>query len=200
MSDFDFMSEDFKELSHKMEKVMDKKRYVHTIGVAHTAACMAMCHDINPYKAYLAGLLHDNAKCISEEKKLSICAKYGIEITKAEKANHDLLHAKVGSILAKEKYDIKDEEILSAIFYHTTGKPAMTTLEKIIYIADYIEIGRKKQKNMDLVRKLAFSDLDKCMCVILKGTLQYLEDRHAEIDSLTNETYSYYQNRMDSCL
>lgn len=177
---------------------MDKKRYVHTIGVAHTAACMAMRFSEDPYRAYLAGLLHDNAKCIDGDKKRSICQKYGVEITTAEKANPDLLHAKAGSILAKEKYDIKDEEIISAIRFHTTGKPEMTTLEKIIYIADYIEINRKMQKNMEEVRTLAFADLDKCMCIILQGTIDYINQKGFAIDEITLQTYEYYRSICES--
>ena len=115
----------------------------------------------------MAGLLHDNAKCIEDKKKLALCGKYKLEINTAEQKNPDLLHAKLGSFLAKERYQVEDPEILSSILYHTTGKPAMTTLEQIIYIADYIEINRKKLPGMEVTRKLAFTDLDACMLHIL---------------------------------
>lgn len=181
-----------RDLSGKMEKVMDKKRYQHTLGVAATASCMAMRFQTDPYKAYLAGLLHDNAKCISNDKKLSVCAKNKLSVNAAEEKNPDLLHAKVGSFLAKDKYRISDEQILSAILWHTTGKPEMTVLEQIIYIADYIEPLRKPQKNMEIVRRLAFEDLDRCMLEILSGTIQYLQDKQAAIDEITMKTYQYY--------
>lgn len=181
-----------RDLSGKMEKVMDKKRYQHTLGVAATASCMAMRFQTDPYKAYLAGLLHDNAKCISNDKKLSVCAKNKLSVNAAEEKNPDLLHAKVGSFLAKDKYRISDEQILSAILWHTTGKPEMTVLEQIIYIADYIEPLRKPQKNMEIVRRLAFEDLDRCMLEILSGTIQYLQDKQAVIDEITMKTYQYY--------
>ena len=181
-----------RDLSGKMEKVMDKKRYQHTLGVAATASCMAMRFQTDPYKAYLAGLLHDNAKCISNDKKLSVCAKNKLSVNAAEEKNPDLLHAKVGSFLAKDKYKISDEQILSAILWHTTGKPEMTVLEQIIYIADYIEPLRKPQKNMEIVRRLAFEDLDRCMLEILSGTIQYLQDKQAAIDEITMKTYQYY--------
>ena len=171
---------------------MDKKRYQHTLGVAATASCMAMRFQTDPYKAYLAGLLHDNAKCISNDKKLSVCAKNKLSVNAAEEKNPDLLHAKVGSFLAKDKYKISDEQILSAILWHTTGKPEMTVLEQIIYIADYIEPLRKPQKNMEIVRRLAFEDLDRCMLEILSGTIQYLQDKQAAIDEITMKTYQYY--------
>lgn len=171
---------------------MDKKRYQHTLGVAATASCMAMRFQKDPYQAYLAGLLHDNAKCISNDKKLSVCAKNKLSVNAAEEKNPDLLHAKVGSFLAKDKYKISDEQILSAILWHTTGKPEMTVLEQIIYIADYIEPLRKPQKNMEVVRRLAFEDLDRCMLEILSGTIQYLQDKQAAIDEITMKTYQYY--------
>lgn len=184
-----------KDLSGKMEKVMDHKRYQHTLSVAATASCMAMRFQTDPYQAYLAGLLHDNAKCINNEKKLSICVKNKLSVNPAEEKNPDLLHAKVGSFLAKEKFKIDDEQILSAILWHTTGKPEMTILEKILYIADYMEPLRKPQTNMELVRRLAFEDLDRCMCEILSGTIQYLQDKEATIDEITMETYQFY-NRL----
>lgn len=184
-------------LTGKMEKVMDKKRYQHTLSVAATASSMAMCFGADPYQAYLAGLLHDNAKCINNEKKLSICRKNKISVNKAQAHNPDLLHAKVGSFLAREKYGVRDDDILSAITWHTTGRPAMTKLEQILYIADYIEPLRKRQPNMDIVRALAFEDLDRCMLEILSGTIQYLQNKGADIDTITMETYQYYKDLCD---
>ena len=96
----------------------------------------------------------------------------------------------------KKAYQVEDPEILSSILYHTTGKPAMTTLEQIIYIADYIEINRKKLPGMEVTRKLAFTDLDACMLHILESTLAFLEKTGAAIDQITMETYTYYKERV----
>ena len=183
-----------KELTASMKKELDEKRFRHTLSVAHTASAMAMCHGYDPYKAYLAGLLHDCAKCISHDRKLALCDKYEIEVNAVEKENPDLLHAKLGSFLAREKYGIEDEEIVSAVLYHTTGKPAMNMLEKIIYIADYIEIHRKVLPNMEKARRLAFLDLNACMKVILESTLTFLQEKGALVDEITRETYEYYKN------
>lgn len=183
-----------KELTTAMKKELDEKRFQHTLSVAQTAAALAMCHGCDPYRAYLAGLLHDCAKCIPHGKKLSLCGKYGLLANDAEAANPDLLHAKLGSRLAHEKYGIEDEEMLSAIKYHTTGKPGMTMLEQIIYIADYIEIHRKFLPNMDEVRRLAFHDLNACMLLILESTLAFLAQKDASVDDITRETYEYYKN------
>lgn len=179
-------------LRKEMEKALETKRYEHTLGVAYTAANLAMCHGCDIRKAQIAGLLHDCAKNLSNEKRLHICHKHNIPINAAEEKNPFLLHAKVGSYLAKKDYGIEDPEILDSITWHTTGRPGMTTLDKIIYIADYIEPGRNQAPNLDEVRKLAFQDLDKCLFKILTDTLEYLGSSDMEIDESTQQTYDYY--------
>ena len=94
----------------------------------------------------------------------------------------------------QEKYHVTDRFILDAIRYHTTGRPGMTELEKIIYIADYIEPNRKMLFNLQGIRAAAFRDLNEAMVLILQNTLQYLEDKNVSIDQLTQETYDYYRN------
>ena len=81
--------------------------------------------------------------------KIKMCEKYNLEISEIERKNPSLLHAKLGAYLAKDKYDIEDEEILMAIRSHTTGRPGMSLLEKIVYIADYMEPGRKELPKYD---------------------------------------------------
>ena len=97
-----------------------------------------------------------------------MCEKNKIEITEFERNNPFLIHAKLGAFLAKDKYKVEDPEILSAITWHTTGKEDMTLLEKIIYIADYIEPARNKAPHLTRLRKLAFTDIDECMYEIFK--------------------------------
>ena len=117
----------------------DKMRYRHTLGVADTSACLAMRYGVDMQKAYIAGLLHDCAKCVPDTVKLEECNRYGIEVTEFEKNSLYLLHAKLGAYYAKELYHIEDASICSAIYWHTTGHAGMTKLEEIVYIADYIE-------------------------------------------------------------
>ena len=102
------------------------------------------------------------------------------------------MHGKAGAVLAKEKYDVEEENILNAIYYHTTGRPGMSQLEKIIFIADYMEPGRKNAPNLALIRKMAFDDLDKTLCKILQDTLTYLKKSGGEIDPSTEITWNYY--------
>ena len=128
------------------------------------------------------------------KKKLKICAEHHIPVSDFEKEHPFLLHAKLGAYIAKTKYNVADPEILSAITYHTTGKPEMTMLEKIVYIADYIEPARNKAPRLAEIRKLAFEDLDECMYEILKDTLEYLEEDSADdIEPTSREAYIYYK-------
>ena len=181
------------ELTDKMEDVLDRKRMRHTLSVAQTAACMAMCHGEDPYKAYIAGLLHDCAKCLKNKKKLELAKEFGLLVSEAAQENPDLLHAALGAELAKKEYGIEDESIISAIRWHTTGKPDMTRLEMIVYIADYIEIHRKTLPLLANARRVAFSDLEECMCVILESTLSFLGKKGAAVDPITRESYEYYK-------
>ena len=183
---------DIKKIRKSMEKAQDAKRYEHTLGVAYTAAALAMRYDESIKNAELAGLLHDCAKCLSDEKRLSICQKHNISMNEIERRNPFLLHAKVGSFLAMDEYHIRDMDIINAILNHTTGRPGMSKLEKIIFVADYIEPNRRHAPNLKEVRKLAFEDLDKALVAILGDILSYLKSTGGEIDPMTQKTYDYY--------
>ena len=189
MSDYDFIK-----MQKKLAKYLDENRYEHTLGVMFTCASLAMVHGYDLKNAQVAGLLHDSAKCIPNKKKLKICAEHHIPVSDFEKEHPFLLHAKLGAYIAKAKYNVRDKEILSAITYHTTGKPDMTMLEKIVYIADYIEPARNKAPRLTEIRRLAFEDLDECMYEILKDTLEYLEEDSADdIEPTSKEAYIYYK-------
>lgn len=187
--------ERLQELEKKLKKKLTSKRYRHTLGVAYTAASMAMAHGENIQKAYVAGLLHDNAKCIDSDKKIRLCEKYKLPISDVERSNPELLHAKLGSYLAQKDYGIDDEDILHAIASHTTGRPGMSRLEKIIFVADYIEPNRKSIPNLEKVRQAAFEDLDLAVLTELEGTLGYIRNKAAALDTITYETYEYYKNK-----
>lgn len=147
---------DLQKIQKKLKKYLDEDRLWHTLGVMHTAAALAMVYDVDIEKAQLAGLLHDCAKCISTKKKPKLCKENRIPVSEFEKKHPFLLHAKVGACIAREKYGVTDPEILESIVWHTTGKADMTTLEKIIYIADYIEPARNKAPRLGEIRKSHF--------------------------------------------
>lgn len=185
---------DLRAIRKKLKKDLDKERMEHTKGVMYTAGCLAMAHNYPTEKAMLAGLLHDCAKCMPMGDKLKLCAKHHIEVTALERENPGLLHAKAGMALAEEKYKVRDPEVLHAIKVHTTGEPNMNTLDKIIYVADYIEPGRDQAPRLDVIRALAFRDLDACVANILYDTLHYLNNsKKGAIDPTTQRTYEFYK-------
>ncbi|MBP3782978.1 MAG: bis(5'-nucleosyl)-tetraphosphatase (symmetrical) YqeK [Butyrivibrio sp.] len=187
------------EISQKLRKSLEKElkpdRFDHTLGVAYTAANMAFIHGEDVEKALIAGFLHDCAKCMSHEDQIKICEKNKIEISEVEKRNHSLLHAKVGMFLARTKYDVYDTDILNAIRWHTTGREDMSLLEKIIYIADFIEPNRKPLDDMNTIRQEAYTDIDRCLAHILHNSVIYLKTIGKEIDDATMIAYEYYKDR-----
>ena len=184
------------ELIRTLEQELNYKRFVHTMAVAGTASSLAMCYGMNIQKAELAGLLHDCAKCIDVRKMQKLCEKAGLEITPFEAGSGSLLHSKAGSVLAAEKYGCTDPDILNAIRYHTTGRPGMSLLEKIIFVADYIEPGRYTAKNLPEIRKMAFEEIDEALMKILYDTLVYLNSTGNTVDPMTQKTYDYYRQML----
>lgn len=180
------------EIRKKLKKRLNENRYYHTLGVMDTAACMAMCHGADVEKALKAGLLHDCGKYPSLEKQFAKCEKYHLVLTESEKKMPALIHAGLGAVLAREQFQVMDEEILSAIRFHTTGRPQMTLLEKIVYLADYIEPGRLMLPELPEIRTCAFRDMDKAVALAAEATLNYLKNSGREADPLTEETYQYY--------
>lgn len=187
------MTETLSKMQKKVKRYLDKDRYEHTLGVMHTAGCLAMRYGADLEAALIAGLLHDCAKCLSNEEKIKLCIKYHLDISEAEERNPGLLHAKLGAFIAWKKYHVENKEIIRAIASHTTGRPVMTLLDKIVYIADYIEPGRNEAPNLPIVRDLAFKDIDACLFRILEDTLAYLETRGVALDPMTEKTYMYYK-------
>lgn len=186
---------DWMALEKKIKKVQDAERFHHTQGVMYTAAALAMAHGADVERARLAGLLHDCGKSVvPNNKKAKVCDEYGIKISDFERKNPHLLHGKLGAYYARKKYGVKDDEICSAIVYHTTGRPAMTALEQIVFIADYIEPDRDEMPRLEEVRKMAFADMDKCTEMIMSDTLQHLKDTNRPIDDETQLAYEYYRD------
>lgn len=187
---------DILKLSELMKKELKPSRYVHTLGVATTAYAMALKWNYPAYTAMVAGMLHDCAKCISDEKRVNVCEKNNIPIREIEYKYPHLLHGKVGAFYCSNKYDIYDEQIAHAISVHTTGCPNMNLLDKIIFVADYIEPGRDKQPRLDILRSIAYTDLDKCVYMILEDTVQYLNSNPDMVDETTIDTFKYYDEEM----
>ncbi len=168
-------SDNLEELKEKVRQSQKESRFAHTLGVVETAIQLAKFYQEDVRKAEIAALLHD-------------CAK---------EAYPGLQHAEKGAELAKTEYGIDDIDILNAIRWHTTGRPGMSKLEKIIYIADYIEPNRNLAPNLDEIRHLATLSLDECLYAILKATLAYLKTKKDVIDPMTEQTYLYYKKYLN---
>jgi len=159
------------QVSSRLQKELTSHRYAHTLGVADTAVKLAEHYHLDKERAYLAGLLHD-------------CGKpYGSALG----------HAGIGAKLAEFYYGVRDPEILSAIACHTVGKPDMTMLEKVIFIADMIEPGRDRAESLPELRKLAYEDLDRCVFRILETVHEYLAENGISIDDTSKRVYNYYK-------
>lgn len=184
---------DLIDIRKKLKKNLDKERYEHTKGVMYTAGCLAMAYGYDVDKAMLAGLLHDCAKCIPTKEKFDLCDKHHILVSTIEHENPGLLHAKLGAVLAEEIYNIKNPDILHAIKVHTTGEANMNLLDKIIFVADYIEPKRCEAPRLGELRQIAFHDLDRCVAEILYDTLHFLKNKKGAIDPATQLTYEYYK-------
>ena len=191
------ISEELKKIKKDLKKELDKNRYQHTLGVMYTASCLAMRYSGDIQQAMLAGLLHDCAKCIPAERQIHLCEKNRIPMRDVELKNPHLLHAKLGALLAKSQYGIKDKTVLHAIEAHTTGMPNMGLLDKIIFVADYIEPHRDKAPDLAEVRKLAFDDINEAVLRILYDTIHYLDQRRGAVDPVTYDTDEFYRKLLN---
>ena len=159
------------------------KRHAHILGVAQTAVELAKRWGCDEELAFRAGILHDCTKYLSLEEHLAICEKYGLALDDMEAASAKLLHSKTGAALAKHLYG-QGDEVYWAIYWHTTGKADMTTLEKIIYLADYMEPNRKFDGVEDL-RRLCYEDLDEALLLGVRMSIEDLNERGVPIHKNT---------------
>lgn len=161
-------------IKEELKQILSEKRYIHSIGVMEMAMELAQIYNIDIETAQIAGLLHDNAKEMTDDEMLQYAKENNIQISETEKNSVKLLHDKIGADIAKKKYGVS-EEIAKAIEYHTTTNPNMDTLAKIIYVSDKIELNRKTEKyDIEAERKLAKEDLDKAMLLIINDVTKYL--------------------------
>lgn len=181
------------ELTWLREEVMQylsPKRVAHVAGCESEAVLLAMRYGEDPETAAEAGILHDITKRLKYDEQLILCRKYGIILDKDQLANEKLLHPITGAAFARDLFGISDE-VYEAIRWHTTGKPDMTLLEKIIYMADYIEPTRDFP-GVDKLRALAHKDLDKAMALGLEMSLEDIRSYGVEPHKDTVEAYKWY--------
>lgn len=181
------------EIHDKLKRALSPKRFKHSLGVMETAVKLASLYGVDEKKAELAGLLHDCAREMKVEEILKICQKKNITIDNICAMQPKLLHGPVGTVVAREEYGIEDEEILSAIYCHTTGRKDMSALDKIIFLADYIEPGRDFS-GIEKVREAVFEDLDNGMVISLVSIIKHLVKKRELIQIDTIDTWNYIIN------
>ena len=176
---------------------LNEERYSHSIGTAECARVLASIFHLDEEKAYIAGLLHDAAKCFPKDTLLNIIESY-LDINSAEKENYKTLHAPVSAYVAKNTFGVTDSEILSAIRWHTLGKTDMSTFEKIIFIADKIEPNtRDKQYYTDMMKIISEENgLNKALLVCYKHTITSLVERNLKICTHTIDIYNSLQDEL----
>ena len=183
------------EIDKYLRSKLKSHRYEHVLSVRDTAINLAKSYDADLQKVNLAALLHDCAKWMSVSELHEAVADYQLELDEIEQANSSLLHAIVGAELAVKLFGISDPEILSAIRIHTAGSGRMTLIDKILYVADFAEPTREYQ-NIDLVRTLAYQDLDAAVFEVAKYKIAHLLDKGVLIHPDTINAYNSAMQKM----
>ena len=181
--------EKYREYDMLLRSKLDDYRYIHSLGVAKSAKELAALYGADEEKAYTAGLLHDVMKNASPDEQLQIMEKADIILSPCEKLNQKLWHAIAGAAFLKTELNITDEEIISAVRWHTTGKAGMTTLEKTVYLADFISEDRT-YPDVDEVRRLARISLESAIVYTQKYCIQKLLSQNMIIDPSGVECYN----------
>ncbi len=178
----------------KLFRDLTAKRFSHTLAVADTARHLALLHGLDAIRAESAGLLHDCAKCLPLKEMQRIARENALTEDASILESGALLHSAVGAYLARTEYGMEDDEILSAIRSHTTGRPGMSRLEMAVWLADTIEPTRAAYPLLDRVRMLAGLSLERAMNASLEGTLQYVRKKGDAVHPATAQTLSWLQS------
>ena len=186
---------DYTKILEWLKKNLSDERYLHTLGTAECAKELAEKYGLDKEKAYLAGLLHDCAKCFTNEKLLDIIHK-NLHVEKCEMLNYKTLHAPVSAYIEEKEFGVTDKEILSAIRWNTLGKLNMTDFEKIVFLADKIEPNTRDTEYSKQIQTLLNEDngLNKALLRCYKETIKSLVKRDLKICILTIEIYNKLQD------
>jgi len=156
-----------------LSTLIDESRLEHSVNVSVCARDLALKYGADTGKAELTGLIHDCAKCLTYDKMLELCKKYDLKTDEISKTSRALLHGPLGACLARDLFGIDDDEILSAIACHTTGKKGMNLLDKVVCLADYIEPLRRFD-GVEEIRQLAFTDIDLALLKALEISIVHV--------------------------
>ena len=180
-----------------LKKRLSKERYHHSICVASEAKALAKENDFDEKKAYLAGLVHDVCKEDGTKKQLELMSRCKTYIDDVERTSKALYHAVAGSVYIEENFKITDNDIQNAVRYHTVAREGMSTLEKIVYLADLVSVDRK-YGDVKKYRKLAHKNLDTGMLEALKYSIKNTVNKECEIVKSTLSAYNEYIAKLKS--
>ncbi len=186
----------FADLKRESLALHNEGRVKHVIGCSETAEALAKIYGANPVDAARAGILHDVTKALSGLEQLHLCKTYGIIVDDFLKTHTKLLHAPTAAVVAQRVFG-ENEAVCSAIRWHTSGRANMSTLEKIIYVADYMEPNRDFPGVKEL-RKLAYSDLDAALLLGLEMTQEHLAQQGAPMGKASLEAIAYLKTGKDA--
>ena len=184
------------EIKNYLKENLSSERYFHTLGVMEEAIELAKRYNADIKKAEIAGLLHDNAKCMTKEDLRKFISENLPDLDKNELKNYKTLHAPVGAYFAKEKFKISDPEIISAIRWHTLGRVNMTLLEKIVFLADKIEKNTRDIEYRNQIIKILDENegelgLNKALFRCFIETIKSLAERKLYICTTTIDVYNW---------
>ncbi len=179
-----------------VKEVVKEKRFIHTLGVIYEAMLFSTIYGENLDKARIAATLHDYTKYLDEDQERYIMMKY-YGFDKYKRYPRSIYHGFTAAILAKERLGVDDEEILDAIRYHSIGKVNMTLLEKIIYVADFSEPGRKSEESKR-IHDIALKDLDLALYYAMKSVIEDNEKENKEIPKESYDAYEYIKEIIEN--
>ncbi len=188
----DYRGLSMEDLEQTVTSLLKPNRVAHVLGCRDTAIELAKRWNADVTDAARAGLLHDITKALDGPLQLTLCREYGIVLDSFSEENPKTLHALTGSLVAERIFG-ENEQVVSAIRSHTTGKPDMTTLEKIIYMADYIEPNRNFP-GVEELRQLAYTNLDKALKKGLEMTLELLRQNQQDISPASAEALAFLES------
>jgi predicted HD superfamily hydrolase involved in NAD metabolism len=179
-----------KQMLNYLYENLNESKLKHSLSVSETAVSLAVKYGENIEKARISGLVHDCAKGMKDEDLIKVARSHEIQLDEVCLSNPSILHGLVASIIAKEEMGIEDEDMLMAIRYHTTGRKNMSVLEKIIYIADYIEPLRTFD-GVEGLRSLSNINLDETVVQSLENAIKYVISQNGLLHTDTIHARNY---------
>ena len=170
---------------------LSKKRFYHSVSVEKECRLLAHRYGADDCACCIAGLLHDVTRGLSLDEQLTLVNRYDIITDDFQRSSANLLHAVTAPAAVQELFSINDADILDAIRYHTTGKPDMSLISKIIFIADFCEPTRQYSFSHE-VRKLAHESIDKAVATALDLTITHLHEKNVPIHEDTLNAFAFY--------